>query len=213
MVRWQPKPWNEKSAAAADQRTPDLAPLVQEIIDRPGWRKDNAIALLIAGSGKRVAKSFDGDEKDAPRLFLELEETSAGQASRQAQSEGRPNDLTPFDCISWSRMPIVQPGQRVFDVALQGQTALRRFDIVDQAGGPFRSIVKEFNGVPVAMSCGSSSAAPTAVKRLCCAASKFLKKAPEKTKQKLQVTCSYQTTGMFSSLHLEAVPSLVSVWH
>lgn len=38
-------------------------------------------------------------------------------------------------------------GQRVFDVALQGHTVLRDFDVVKEAGGPFRSVVKEFRGV------------------------------------------------------------------
>lgn len=42
-----------------------------------------------------------------------------------------------------------QPGQRVFSVALQGQTVLERFDIAAEAGGANRAIVKEFRGVPV----------------------------------------------------------------
>jgi outer membrane protein assembly factor BamB len=42
------------------------------------------------------------------------------------------------------------PGQRVFDVGLQGQTVLREFDIAKQAGGgSWRGVVKEFKGVRV----------------------------------------------------------------
>ena len=41
----------------------------------------------------------------------------------------------------------LQPGQRVFSVALQGQPVLRDFDIVKEAGGPLRSVVKEFWGI------------------------------------------------------------------
>ena len=41
------------------------------------------------------------------------------------------------------------PGRRVFNVALQGTTALEQFDIVREAGGERQGIVKEFKRVPV----------------------------------------------------------------
>ncbi|MBI2441227.1 MAG: hypothetical protein HYV35_07650, partial [Lentisphaerae bacterium] len=41
----------------------------------------------------------------------------------------------------------VQPGKRVFDVKLQGQTVLKNFDIVKEAGAPRTALVKEFKGV------------------------------------------------------------------
>jgi outer membrane protein assembly factor BamB len=40
-------------------------------------------------------------------------------------------------------------GQRVFDVALQGDTVLKDFDVVREAGGAQRALVKEFKGVRV----------------------------------------------------------------
>jgi outer membrane protein assembly factor BamB len=40
-------------------------------------------------------------------------------------------------------------GERVFDVALQGETVLKGFDILREAGGRNRSLVKEFKGIPV----------------------------------------------------------------
>ncbi|HXG11654.1 MAG TPA: PQQ-binding-like beta-propeller repeat protein, partial [Gemmataceae bacterium] len=44
----------------------------------------------------------------------------------------------------------LKPGQRVFSVALQGQEVLKDFDIVKEAGGPNRALVKEFKGVKAA---------------------------------------------------------------
>jgi hypothetical protein len=38
-----------------------------------------------------------------------------------------------------------QPGQRVFDVALNGQTVLKNFDLVKEAGGAGRSVVRTFS--------------------------------------------------------------------
>jgi outer membrane protein assembly factor BamB len=41
----------------------------------------------------------------------------------------------------------VQPGQRVFDVRLNGKTVLEDFDIVREAGERHKAVVKEFQGV------------------------------------------------------------------
>ncbi|HUT32471.1 MAG TPA: PQQ-binding-like beta-propeller repeat protein [Planctomycetota bacterium] len=41
------------------------------------------------------------------------------------------------------------PGQRVFSVVLQGKVVLADFDIVKEAGGPRRALVKEFRGIEV----------------------------------------------------------------
>ena len=44
----------------------------------------------------------------------------------------------------------LRPGERVFDVLLQGEPVLKDFDIVQSAGAPRRALVKEFAGVRVA---------------------------------------------------------------
>lgn len=43
----------------------------------------------------------------------------------------------------------IAPGERVFDVAVQGVTKLAAFDIVKEAGGRHRALVKEFRGIPI----------------------------------------------------------------
>jgi len=43
----------------------------------------------------------------------------------------------------------VQAGDRVFDVALQQKAKLADFDIVAAAGGPRRSLVREFHAIPI----------------------------------------------------------------
>jgi hypothetical protein len=53
-------------------RSPDLAPVVQEIVDRPGWQPGQSIVLLVEGSGWRTAESFDGDPSLAPLLHVEI---------------------------------------------------------------------------------------------------------------------------------------------
>ena len=43
----------------------------------------------------------------------------------------------------------IRPGQRLFDVSLQGEPALRDFDILKTAGGMNRSVIKEFAGIEI----------------------------------------------------------------
>ncbi|MEE8576109.1 MAG: PAS domain-containing protein, partial [candidate division Zixibacteria bacterium] len=51
--------------------------------------------------------------------------------------------------LHFSEPEDIDPGQRKFDVAIQGQPALKGFDIVKEAGGKNRPIMKEFKSIPV----------------------------------------------------------------
>jgi chitodextrinase len=70
-VPWTPGPWSAVGDAGPDQRTPDLAALVQEVVDRPGWNAGNSLVLLVSGSGARVADSYDGGAAGAAVLVVE----------------------------------------------------------------------------------------------------------------------------------------------
>jgi len=49
--------------------------------------------------------------------------------------------------LHFAEVEDVGPGQRVFDVAVQGKTVLTDLDIVREAGGRNRALVKEFNDI------------------------------------------------------------------
>lgn len=70
-VAWNPASWNTVGAAGVDQRTSNIASVIQEIINRPGWESGNSIATIITGTGKRVAKAYNGDIAGAPLLHIE----------------------------------------------------------------------------------------------------------------------------------------------
>jgi Bacterial Ig domain len=57
---WLPAAWPTVGARGPDQRTPNLAPVVQQVVDRPGWSSGRALVLVFSGSGTRVAESFEG---------------------------------------------------------------------------------------------------------------------------------------------------------
>lgn len=67
---WIPAPWKTVGASGADQRTVDLGPIIQEIINRKGWSAGNSLVLLVTGSGVRTAESYNGKKKAAPVLHI-----------------------------------------------------------------------------------------------------------------------------------------------
>ena len=71
MVSWSPPAWTSVGEAGPDQRTPDLSPIIQEIVNRAGWTNGNSLVIIVTGTGKRVAESFDGDSAGAPLLHVE----------------------------------------------------------------------------------------------------------------------------------------------
>ena len=63
--------WNTVGAAGPDQRTPNLASIVQEVVNRTGWTSGNALMVLTTGSGERAAESYNGESAAAPLLHIE----------------------------------------------------------------------------------------------------------------------------------------------
>jgi hypothetical protein len=70
-VSWSPAAWPAAGQAGADQRSPDLSSLVQEVVDRPGWAEGHALAFIITGSGLRAAEAYEGRAAAAPLLVVE----------------------------------------------------------------------------------------------------------------------------------------------
>jgi hypothetical protein len=54
-VVWKPGAWTVVGSQGDEARTPTLTAVVQEIVSRSGWEAGNALAIIIDGSGKRVA--------------------------------------------------------------------------------------------------------------------------------------------------------------
>ena len=71
-AHWSPPAWATIGEAGAAQRTSDLSFVIQEVVDRSGWASGNAMALIIDGTGKRTAESFNGSVTGAPLLHIEF---------------------------------------------------------------------------------------------------------------------------------------------
>jgi hypothetical protein len=68
---WSPVAWLQLKAKGLDQRTPNLAPIVQEIVNQQGWVAGNSLVMIITGTGKRVAEAYEVDHAGAPLLHIE----------------------------------------------------------------------------------------------------------------------------------------------
>jgi outer membrane protein assembly factor BamB len=147
---WEPKAWTANAKPGSDHRSADLSQVVQEIVNRPGWKRGNAVALIIRGSGRRVATSTDGEQEGATTLVLETAESPAGTAADSAP-DGKPSEPRRRFTVRLHFLEpdaARQPGQRVFDVALQGRPVLSGLDVVAAAGGSLRPLVRSFDGIP-----------------------------------------------------------------
>lgn len=70
-VKWNPPSWSDVGAAAADQRSPDIKAIVQEIVDRDGWSQGNSLVIIITGTGTRTAEAYDGESSSAALLNID----------------------------------------------------------------------------------------------------------------------------------------------
>ncbi|MCK5217237.1 MAG: metallophosphoesterase, partial [Methanosarcinales archaeon] len=68
-VNWNNVPeWNIINER---HQTPDISPIIQEIINRNNWASGNALSIIVTGSGRRTAESYDVDRANAPLLVVE----------------------------------------------------------------------------------------------------------------------------------------------
>ncbi|HUQ69455.1 MAG TPA: PQQ-binding-like beta-propeller repeat protein, partial [Planctomycetaceae bacterium] len=127
-VRWTPAAWAKEGVAGAAQRTPDLAPLIREVIGHPDWRPGNSLVFVITGAGRRFATANRGQDSLPTRLVIEAETTL---------SETKEADQAYLVRLHFGVSRSVMGSPRVFDVAIAGQTVLENVTLGgDDSGRP-----------------------------------------------------------------------------
>ncbi|NLF16926.1 MAG: hypothetical protein GX595_06675, partial [Lentisphaerae bacterium] len=114
-VRWIIPPWPSVGAAGPAQRSPDVAPLLREIVSRPDWVPGGAVVFIITGHGRRAARAAENAAGGAAVLELRLAKTAAEVAAQAA---------TAYRLRLVVAEPSDVPPGRVFDVLVQGQPAV-----------------------------------------------------------------------------------------
>jgi hypothetical protein len=61
-VPWTPNSWTSVGQTGPDQRSPNIASVIQEIVSQSTWTSGNALVLIISGAttGTRGADSYEG---------------------------------------------------------------------------------------------------------------------------------------------------------
>jgi len=70
-VAWSNVPaWNTESEK---HQTPDLSPIIQEIVNRSSWSSGNALVVIVTGTSgsRREAEAYEGESANAPLLHAE----------------------------------------------------------------------------------------------------------------------------------------------
>ena len=94
-VKWSIPAW---TATNVKWRTPDISPIIQEIVNQNGWAGGNALILIFRddksnpSKGLREAEAFEGEAPAAPLLHLEIVNLVATQPD---PPDGAPNVTTP----------------------------------------------------------------------------------------------------------------------
>lgn len=70
-VIWSPLAWSRMGEMGVAEQTPNLAPIIQEIVSQSTWVSGNSMVMIISGSGKRTARSYEIDHRGAPLLHIE----------------------------------------------------------------------------------------------------------------------------------------------
>ncbi len=64
--------WNDLPSLTVGEEleSVDISPVIQEIVNRPGWSAGNSLSVIITGSGKRTVESYDGSSSDAALISI-----------------------------------------------------------------------------------------------------------------------------------------------
>lgn len=116
------------STTGSDPFTAEMAIPWKTLAAAGLWKDQLLINVSVAGSPLT--------EQYTP-LYLD--------SARGAFTESHPHTVR----LYFTEMEGKTPGQRVFDVSLQGKTVLENLDVVKEAGGPKRELVKEFKAIGI----------------------------------------------------------------
>jgi Secretion system C-terminal sorting domain len=115
-VDWTPSDWLVVAEAGAAQRSVNIAPVIQELVNRPGYIITDAINVMINGFGGRVAMAFEKSPALAPELCITYSvEPLQGEAA-EYQNNGTA-DFSQVKHLSIFPNPVNENLTLIFDAA------------------------------------------------------------------------------------------------
>lgn len=86
-VNWSPEEWEDNGDSGPAQRSTNIGPIIQEIVNQPGFDQNSPIVLIISGEGLRQAISHDEDDATAAELCVGVYESATIQGLSSQETE------------------------------------------------------------------------------------------------------------------------------
>jgi uncharacterized repeat protein (TIGR01451 family) len=144
-VDWQIPPWLINGESGPAQQTPDLAVIIQEIVDRPQWASGNPLILIFEPNGGdeiRTVHTWDSSAVDAAVLTVEF---SIGANLTIIKSSETVND--PLGSVSPAALAI--PGATIeyeISVTNTGTSDANEVIVTDTLDANLSFLAGEYNG-------------------------------------------------------------------
>ena len=123
-VAWHPSSWSSRGASGAAQRTPNLAEIVEEIVDHPSWQSGNAMVFLFDGEGRRVAEAYEGESDKAAELSVIFSSGDGPPPGDDGLQNGQPV----------TNLPGAQNSEQFFQITVPANTSSLDFKIWGGSG-------------------------------------------------------------------------------
>ena len=121
-VRWSPDAW-KVSSSSESQLSPDLAPLIREVVSHPDWRPGNSLVLMISGNGQRISAAYSNrDVRASAKLMIDADETVPVDETSLRQDPYRIRLHFGIPQSSFKEA-------RIFDVTIPGQARIDNIQI------------------------------------------------------------------------------------
>jgi RHS repeat-associated protein len=133
-VAWTPAAWSTTDQAGPAQRTSNIASVIQEVVNRAGWNPGNAIAIIITGSGKRVATAYETYIYGAP--YLHIEYTVGAPVPTDTPTPTATSTSTPTSTPTATNTPTSTPTDTATSTATATPTATATFTPTAIPSGP-----------------------------------------------------------------------------
>lgn len=83
----------------------EMAPVVQEVVSRPGWRQGNSLSVILTGTGgswgRKFVRSFESDAANAPRLVITYDAPAPADTATPT-----PTSVPPLSTASPTATPV-----------------------------------------------------------------------------------------------------------
>lgn len=150
-VAWAPAAWSTVGEAGANQKTPNLAPIIQEIVNRGSWASGNAAVLLIDGTGKRTAVAAETNPAQSSQLCVTFALTGGSTVPTQTPQPTSTPTVTPPSGQQTLTITVATGNDDAEETISSGNMSLSStdLDLIDDGGSTPQAVGLRFSAIAI----------------------------------------------------------------